>query len=199
MSRLEKALGALVRDLDRQGARAALVGGLAVSARSEPRFTRDIDMVVAVASDAEAESIVHALVGQGYEILAVVEHETQHRLATARLVTPSEGQSGVVADLLFASSGIEAEIVTAAERLEIFAGLALPVACAGHLAALKLLAADARTRPQDAVDLRALREIASDEEIARAGSAARLIEERAFARGRDLTRAVAEWRDSAVG
>ena len=121
------------------------------------------------------------------------------RLATARLVTPSEGQSGVVADLLFASSGIEAEIVTAAERLEIVAGLALPVARAGHLAALKLLAADARSRPQDAVDLRALREIVSDEEIARAGSAARLIEERGFARGRDLIRAVAEWRDSAGG
>jgi hypothetical protein len=43
------------------------------------------------------------------------------------------------------------------------------------------------------------REIASDEETARAGSAARLIEARGFARGRDLTRAVAEWRDSAGG
>ncbi len=33
------------------GYSAALVGGLAVSARSRERFTRDIDFAVAVASD----------------------------------------------------------------------------------------------------------------------------------------------------
>ena len=33
----------------------ALVGGLAVSARTEPRFTRDIDIVVAVEDDTRAE------------------------------------------------------------------------------------------------------------------------------------------------
>ena len=33
----------------------ALIGGLAVSARSEPRFTRDADFAVSVGSDAEAE------------------------------------------------------------------------------------------------------------------------------------------------
>jgi len=36
----------------------ALVGGLAVSARTEPRFTRDLDFAIAVENDAEAESIV---------------------------------------------------------------------------------------------------------------------------------------------
>jgi hypothetical protein len=36
----------------------ALVGGLAVSARTEPRFTRDLDFAVAFASDAEAEQYV---------------------------------------------------------------------------------------------------------------------------------------------
>jgi len=34
---------------------AALVGGLAVSARTEPRFTRDLDVAVAVPDDAGAE------------------------------------------------------------------------------------------------------------------------------------------------
>ena len=38
-----------------------LVGGLAVSARCEPRFTRDIDIAVALADDAQAEKLVRAL------------------------------------------------------------------------------------------------------------------------------------------
>ncbi|MBA3393554.1 MAG: hypothetical protein H0T89_12975 [Deltaproteobacteria bacterium] len=40
----------------------ALIGGLAVSARTEPRFTRDIDVAVAVADDESAEAIVPELV-----------------------------------------------------------------------------------------------------------------------------------------
>lgn len=39
----------------------ALVGGLAVSARTEPRFTRDADLAVALASDAEAEALIREL------------------------------------------------------------------------------------------------------------------------------------------
>jgi hypothetical protein len=42
-----------------RGKRFALVGGLAVSVRAEVRFTRDVDLAVAVSSDAEAESLVH--------------------------------------------------------------------------------------------------------------------------------------------
>jgi hypothetical protein len=36
----------------------AMVGGLAVSARAEPRFTRDLDFAVAVANDDEAAHYV---------------------------------------------------------------------------------------------------------------------------------------------
>lgn len=63
----------------------ALVGGLAVSVRCEPRFTRDVDLVAAVASDDVAESIVRALVGQGYEVQATSEQEAVGRLATVRV------------------------------------------------------------------------------------------------------------------
>ena len=41
----------VARDLERAGCRWALLGGLAVSVRAEPRFTRDIDLAVAVESD----------------------------------------------------------------------------------------------------------------------------------------------------
>lgn len=55
MTPLLEALRAIARDLDREGARWALVGGLAVSARTEPRFTRDLDVAVAVPDDGAAE------------------------------------------------------------------------------------------------------------------------------------------------
>ncbi|MCK6551640.1 nucleotidyl transferase AbiEii/AbiGii toxin family protein [Myxococcota bacterium] len=39
----------------------ALVGGLAVSVRSEVRFTRDVDLAISVSSDAEVERLVFDL------------------------------------------------------------------------------------------------------------------------------------------
>jgi hypothetical protein len=73
-----------------------------------------------------------------------------------------------VVDLLFSSSGIEPEICGDAERLEVSPGLVVPVAQAGHLVAMKILAL-APDRPQDGVDLQALiaRLTARDRELAR--------------------------------
>lgn len=45
----------------------AVVGGLAVSAHTEPRFTRAVDLCVAVDDDASAESLVRELRDDGYE------------------------------------------------------------------------------------------------------------------------------------
>jgi hypothetical protein len=44
----------------------AVIGGIAVSIRSEPRYTRDLDLAVAVDGDAAAERLVHALARSGY-------------------------------------------------------------------------------------------------------------------------------------
>lgn len=55
MSALEAALRAIAAELDRQQVRRALVGGLAVTARAEPRTTRDFDVAVSVADDAASE------------------------------------------------------------------------------------------------------------------------------------------------
>ena len=65
-------------------------------------------------------------------------------------------ETGLVTDLLFASSGVEPEIVEAADDVEVLPGLVLPVATIGHLILMKLLARDDRCRPNDADDLRAL-------------------------------------------
>ena len=87
-TKLERALAAAARDIAAEGKRFALVGGLAVSVRAEVRFTRDVDLAVAVENDAEAESLVYALKSRGYTTVASVEHEAQSRLATIRLRSP---------------------------------------------------------------------------------------------------------------
>lgn len=74
-----------------------------MSARTEPRFTRDADIAVAVASDAEAKALIRGLHALGYVIEAVVEQNAVGRLATARL-TRARQPARTVVDLLFASS-----------------------------------------------------------------------------------------------
>lgn len=188
-SPLIRALERTCSDLTSAGVKYALVGGLAVSARAEPRLTRDVDVAVAVADDAAAEAVLRRLIAVGYRVVATVEQTRRGRLATARLASPASPD--VVVDLLFATCGIEPEIVAAAENLEVLRGLVVPVARAGHLIAMKLLASDARRRPQDADDLATLAANASAVERRRVTTSVRLITRRGFARGRDLT---ARWR-----
>src|SRR5688572_23372662 len=100
-TRLHTALRRICADLSESGASYALVGGLAVSARTEPRFTRDVDIAVAVIRDPDAENLIRSLRAQNYRIEALVEQEAVERLATVRLIPP--GESALVVDLLFAS------------------------------------------------------------------------------------------------
>jgi predicted nucleotidyltransferase len=159
---------------------------------SGTRFTRDVDVAVAVPDDNAAESLVHSLLSK-YRIDASIEQDAMGRLSTVRLIRSGvrTGQE-VIVDVLFASSGIEPEIVAYAEQIEVLAGLRVPVASTGHLIAVKLLARDDRTRPQDLADLNALMAVAmpADLEIARQGTT--LITRRGFDRGRDLDAALTE-------
>lgn len=185
MTSLEAALRQIHTDLTAAHVSFALVGGLAVSARTEPRFTRDADLAVALASDAEAEALIHGLRGRDYRVEAVVEQQAVGRLATVRL-TRSHTPEAPVVDLLFASSGIEPEIVADAEPIELLPSLRMGVARTGHLMALKILSRDDVARPQDLVDLRALVRVAPPAELARARQALALIAARGYHRGRDL-------------
>lgn len=95
----------------------------------------------------------------------------------------------ILADLLFGSSGIEREVVEAADMLEIFPQTFAPVAKTGHLLALKVLAFRPdrpQERPQDLTDIRELLRVADDEELTRAREALDLISRRGFDRGKDL-------------
>lgn len=186
MSRLESALRDLVGRLTDLGSRFAVVGGLAVSARTEPRFTRDADVCVAVHSDAEAEALIQRLRQNGYDVRTLVEQEAVSRIATVRLVTTERDADGVVLDLLFASSGIEPEVVETAEVVELFEGIRVPLATVPSLLAQKILARDDVTRPQDRVDIAKLLGVASRDDLLEVERLLVLIESRGFARQRDL-------------
>ncbi len=187
MSSLEATLRRVARDLDARGRRWALIGGLAVSARAEPRTTRDVDIVVEVSNDSDAESLVLDLQASGFRVIAAIEQDTAHRLATTRLVAQGGTSRGVVVDLLFASSGIEAEVARGADSIEVLSGLRIPVARIGHLMALKVLARDDRRRPQDLDDLRALLRESTAADLTDARKALCAIEERGYHRERRLT------------
>ena len=174
-----KRLAADLKDLQQPW---ALVGGLAVSIRSEPRTTRDVDVAVTVADDAEAEALVSSLRARGYGIETLLEQEAIDRLATARLLAPGEAPGGIIVDLLFASSGIEADLVAFSERLEVLPGVEVPVATTAYLLALKVLAG----RTKDLVDIESLLEVAAPEDLEQTRHVLEAIEERGCARNKDL-------------
>ncbi len=179
--KLADALQDLVRDLREQGAAFAVVGGLAASARGEVRFTRDVDVAVAVGSDEAAEALLFGLSRGGYVVVATVEQEATSRLATARL----RHRDGIVCDLAFATSGIEGEVVRGAEELELFPGLLVPTASPAALLAMKTLSASPQ-RPRDLEDIRAI--LAANPALCEAEVTLLLeaIQARGYARGQDL-------------
>lgn len=190
---LESSLRLRISDLEAIGIGYALVGGLAVSVRAEPRLTRDTDFAISVTNDAEAEEVVRGFSARHYTPVSVVEQEATGRLATVRL--SHEADSGVV-DLLFASCGVEPEIVAASDQIEVLADLLVWVATTAHLLSMKLLARDDRRRPADADDLGALAAGATDADWDEALETVRLIARRGYHRGRDLEAALVRLRES---
>jgi hypothetical protein len=160
----------------------AVVGGLAVSARAQPRFTRDVDVAVTVAGDEDAEALVRELRASGYRVIATVEHETKRRLSTVRLSSPE----GVTVDLLFASCGIEADIVARATAVDIAAVGSLPVARAEDLLAMKVLSMTA-TRLQDRIDAQHLLAFVAQLDMALVRKSLETITTRGFHRDQDLS------------
>jgi hypothetical protein len=191
---VERALKRIFSELGEAGIPCALIGGLAVSARAEPRTTRDVDVAISADGDDAAEQLVFHLQSRGYVVGMLLEQENTGRIATVRLTRDSE--RSVYVDLLFASSGIEPEIVAAAEDLAVLEDVTVRVASRAHLIAMKVLARDDRHRPQDFDDLRALLAEASDDELSRVRDALALVEARGYNRGRnlgdDFTRAISD-------
>jgi hypothetical protein len=187
VSDLSTRLRTVTRDLEHERVPFALVGGLAIGAWTPPRFTKDIDVAVAVSTDVEAESLVARLSQRGYRVAQALEHRLSGRLSTVRLVCPGSSSPDPDVDLLFFASGIEDEIVRTARRVRVL-GCELPVADLGRLLAQKILASDDARRPQDAIDIHALLRVATDDDLAQTRRALDLITERRCARDKDLAK-----------
>lgn len=186
---IEEALPQVVGDLRDLDSPWALVGGLAVCVRAEPRATADIDIAVAVPDDATAKACVEALLAVGYRSRESIVHGQTGRLATVRLLAPFEGEE-VAVDLFFASAGVEAEVVAGAESLAVSSGLMIPVASIGQLIAVKLLWRSSAKRDRD---LRTLIEHADGDDLDDARHLITLITERGYHRERDLGTALERW------
>lgn len=177
----EAALRDLSQELAQRGVAFAVVGGIAASIRGEVRFTRDVDVALQIASDDGVERLVRGLRGSGYEVHALIEHVTQRRIATVRLRSPS----GVLTDLLTASSGIEPEVVDRATLVAIDGVGDVPIAAAEELLALKILSMTDR-RLQDRIDARNIVLANPALDLARVRAELATIRERGYDRGEPL-------------
>lgn len=163
--------------LEAEGAKFALIGGLAVSARATPRFTGDVDFAVWVADDRKAERLVVAMQNAGFMPITVMEDRRDRRLATVRF------KSGLhVADLLFRFTGIESDIVRGATLRPIIGGFSTRVASVGHLLAMKIQAG----RTKDLLDVESLLSVATAGDRLVAVAAVRKMVRLGNDEGRDL-------------
>lgn len=161
-----------------------MVGGIAVSLRTQERFTKDIDFAISVESSSAAELLVNSFKNAGFLIAYYLEKEEDGSLMTVRLTTG--GEIGLFIDLLFATSGIEREVIADATDSEPFPGIVVKLAATSSLIAMKVLSADWKVRPQDVLDIQQLLEVAETTDIARSRQLLDLITQRGYNRNKDL-------------
>jgi hypothetical protein len=174
------ALRAIAKTLVQLNVPFALVGGFAVSLRSQVRFTKDVDVALSMKTDTETESLVRELRVQGYEVAATLEQRKTKRLATVRLKSPN----GVLVDCLAATCGIESEIVERATAAP-YGKQSIPVARVEELLSMKVLSVS-KTRFQDRQDILNLIDFTKQIDWVAVRNNLRLIEKRGFAREQDL-------------
>jgi len=184
MSGLLEQLRTVIQKINQLDISYALIGGLAVSVYATPRTTRDIDLAVAIESKADQEQLPKKLLAAGFfNDQLIVQVAPLQKLGLRVHVSAT---SPVPLDLLYSSSGIEKEVVEAANEIEVFPSLNIRVATPAHLLAMKIVSENDSDRLQDRLDIKGLLKVISKDEIEIAKNAMRLIEERKFNRGKDL-------------
>ncbi|MGD9635818.1 MAG: DUF6036 family nucleotidyltransferase [Pirellulales bacterium] len=133
--------------LTRNQVRHALVGGLAVALRGQPRATIDVDMILATDVDDVLDLIARLPASPFLPLFVDVEEIVQ-----ASLILPLRHRdTGVKVDMAIGLSGFERQAVERAQLCDV-AGTKVPVATAEDLIIMKSLAA----RPRDQQDLEGL-------------------------------------------
>lgn len=162
----------------------ALIGGLAVSFRTIERATRDIDLAVLTKEDQEAEALVRSMQNIGFKAVELAQIRGSTQISNVRML--SAEFPGIYLDLLIGMTGIEAEIVAGATKIEVSSGIVLPVATIPALIAMKVLSSAHKGRRRDIFDLENLILEASNEELKQAEGLVSLIVKRGRNQGEDL-------------
>ena len=144
---LQQTLVDAVKFLDAERVPYALIGGLAVSLRGQPRMTADVDMVI-LADVPRALALVRALEVSNFKPLFDGVAEVVQK---AFILPLRHRVTNVKVDLALGLSGFERQTLARAERLPL-AGAEIAVATAEDLLIMKVLAG----RPQDDQDVQGL-------------------------------------------
>ena len=140
---LTKTLADLATWLRHEQVAFAVIGGLAVGVRGEPRFTADVDVVVGLDLD-DALLLVDRLSGSPFRPLFP---DVAEAVRTLFILPLRPLATGVRVDVAIGLSGFERQLLARADEVTI-ADFTAPVATAEDLILMKLLA----SRPRDTDD-----------------------------------------------
>ena len=140
---LTKTLSDLTTWLRHEHVSFALIGGLAVGMRGEPRFTADVDVVVGLELD-DALQLVERLPASPFQPLFPDVSEV---VRTSFILPLRHLATGVRVDVAIGLSGFERQLLARADEVSL-AGFTVPVATSEDLILMKLLA----SRPRDTDD-----------------------------------------------
>ena len=135
------------RMLESRGIPCALIGGLAVSLRGQPRMTVDVDLVI-LADVERALRLVRELDSTPFQPLFAGVEEVVSR---SYILPIRHRSTGIRVDLAIGMSGFERDAVGRATPVAI-GDLRVPVVSVEDLLVMKALAG----RPQDDLDIRGL-------------------------------------------
>jgi hypothetical protein len=142
---------AVVRDLldwwRANGARGAIIGGVAAAVQGNPRFTKDLDATI-VTDESRLDELLSSASNFGFS-LRDPDPARMARVARMVLLYHETAQLGV--DVSLAGPQVELDAVDMADSIEI-EGMVIPIAPAATLVVMKGLAA----REQDLRDIEAI-------------------------------------------
>ena len=133
--------------LEARGIRFALIGGLAVSLRGQPRMTVDVDLVILADVD-QALRLVQELDSTPFEPLFPGVEDV---VARSYILPLRHRATGIRVDVAIGMSGFEQQAVLRATQVMI-GDVRVPVVAVEDLLVMKALAG----RPQDEQDIRGL-------------------------------------------
>ena len=144
---IRRTLADIASFLAERGTSFALIGGIAVAVRGEPRFTADVDLVISADVDAALE-LLESTHGSTFAPLFDGADEVVRK---SFILPLRHRETGIKLDIAVGLTGFERQLVSRAP-LESMGAFSIPVATPEDLLLMKALAA----RPRDIDDARSI-------------------------------------------